>query len=381
MIGSHCVGLDVLLGLLGERGTPRRRSGSARKAASIAAARGECDLAGVHLLDPGPTPTTSRSFPTASGSCRATAGCRGSFIRPGDDRFEGRIGRRGGRVGGGRPGLLCVNRNRGSGTRVLIDGLLAGARPPGFAVEARSHNAVAAAVRQGRADWGVAIEPVAAGYGLGFLPLRAERYDFAIPEARWDRPAVAAFRGLLEFGPTSGPGSRRWGSWCDDGKESAAMNLGAVILCGGESRRMGQPKAWLPFGDERMLQRVVRLVGSAVGMGPIVVVAAPGQELPPLPDLAYRRPRPRRRSRAAPGAGRRPRGAAGRDRARLRDRHRRAVPRPAWIDCLAALIGDHDLAIPRADGYHHPLAALYRRATVLPAIEDLLGRTGSGPSS
>ena len=36
------------------------------------------------------------------------------------------------------------------------------------------------------------------------------------------------------------------------------MNLGAVVLCGGESRRMGQPKAWLPFGPERMLQRVVR---------------------------------------------------------------------------------------------------------------------------
>src|SRR5438552_9005872 len=60
------------------------------------------------------------------------------------------------------------------------------------------------------------------------------------------------------------------------------MTLGALVLCGGQSRRMGQPKAWLPFGPERMLQRVVRLVGEAVG--PIVVVAAPGQDLPPLPD-------------------------------------------------------------------------------------------------
>ncbi|MGZ6054814.1 MAG: molybdenum cofactor guanylyltransferase, partial [Isosphaeraceae bacterium] len=56
--------------------------------------------------------------------------------------------------------------------------------------------------------------------------------------------------------------------------------VGAVILCGGESRRMGQPKAWLPFGPERMLQRVVRLVSTVTG--PIVVVAAPGQELPSL---------------------------------------------------------------------------------------------------
>jgi len=49
-------------------------------------------------------------------------------------------------------------------------GLLAGRRPPGFAVEVRSHNGVAAAVSQGRADWGVAIEPVARAYGLAFLP-------------------------------------------------------------------------------------------------------------------------------------------------------------------------------------------------------------------
>lgn len=59
------------------------------------------------------------------------------------------------------------------------------------------------------------------------------------------------------------------------------MTLGAVVLCGGESRRMGRAKAWLPFGPERMLQRVVRLVREAVG--PVVVVAAPGQECPPCP--------------------------------------------------------------------------------------------------
>src|SRR5204862_3386142 len=83
------------------------------------------------------------------------------------------------------------------GTRILIAGLLAGRKPPGNAVEARSHNAVAAAVAQGRADWGLAIAPVASSYGLGFLPLRAEQFDFAIPEDRWDRPAVAAFRDAL----------------------------------------------------------------------------------------------------------------------------------------------------------------------------------------
>ena len=45
---------------------------------------------------------------------------------------------------------------------------------------------------------------------------------------------------------------------------------------------------------------------------------------------------------------------------------------PGWITRLASLIGDQDLAIPRCQGYHHPLAALYRRARVIPAIQALL---------
>src|SRR5436309_15208671 len=55
-----------------------------------------------------------------------------------------------------------------------------------------------------------------------------------------------------------------------------------IVLCGGRSSRMGYPKAMLPFGPELMLQRVVRLIGEVVR--PIVVIAAPGQELPPLPE-------------------------------------------------------------------------------------------------
>jgi putative molybdopterin biosynthesis protein len=84
---------------------------------------------------------------------------------------------------------------------VLIDQLLDGRRPPGFAHEPRSHHAVAAAVAQKRADWGVAIETVAQRSGLRFRPLQAEHYDFAIPVDRSERPAVRALRRLL--GPDS----------------------------------------------------------------------------------------------------------------------------------------------------------------------------------
>jgi putative molybdopterin biosynthesis protein len=56
---------------------------------------------------------------------------------------------------------------------------------------------VAAAIAQTRADWGVAIEPVAKLYGLGFLPLSPEHYDFLLVESRMERPAVRAFLAAL----------------------------------------------------------------------------------------------------------------------------------------------------------------------------------------
>jgi molybdenum cofactor guanylyltransferase len=148
------------------------------------------------------------------------------------------------------------------------------------------------------------------------------------------------------------------------------MSLGAIILCGGQSRRMGRSKAWLPFGGERLLQRVVRLVSTAADH--VAVVAAPGQELPPLPASVI--------LARDPVLGKGPlQGlvvglAALPDEVELAYATATDVPflHPEWIDRLAALIGENDLAIPVCDGYHHPLAALYRRRTVLPAIVTLL---------
>ena len=91
-----------------------------------------------------------------------------------------------------------VNRNQGSGTRALIDRLLAGVKPAGYAVQPRNHNAVAAAVSQGRADWGVTLDTIARKAGLGFLPVQEERYDFVVPKLRAHRPAVIAFKKLLQ---------------------------------------------------------------------------------------------------------------------------------------------------------------------------------------
>ena len=144
----------------------------------------------------------------------------------------------------------------------------------------------------------------------------------------------------------------------------------AIVLCGGESRRMGVPKAWLDFGSEKLLQRVVRLVSAVAD--PVVVVAAPGQELPSLPGAV----RAARDALEARGplqgllAGLLVLPAA----TELVYVTATDVPflNPAWITFLSQVIGGDDLAIPYVDGRHHPLAALYRVRSVRIAVEGLL---------
>lgn len=193
IIGSHCLGLDAVLEELAAEGIRARTLAVGSLGGLAAAKRGECDLAPAHLLDPG---SGTYNAPFLAPGLRLAPGWRrmqGVVFRPGDARFEGLEGQEAVRRAAADPACLLVNRNAGSGTRILLDGLLGGARPPGYANQPKSHNAVAAAVAQGRADWGVAISTVARAYGLGFLPLAEEHYDFFVPEARAGRPAVAAF--------------------------------------------------------------------------------------------------------------------------------------------------------------------------------------------
>ena len=197
VIGSHCVGLDYLLSELQRQGVTAKLLTVGSSAGLEAVRRGECDLAGIHLLDPS-TGRYNRPFVTDGMSLVEGYGRRqGIVYRRGDGRFEGRtIAEIVGAVTADA-GCRVVNRNQGSGTRILIDRLLAGSRPSGYAVQATSHNAVAAAVAQGRADWGLAIESVARANDLGFLFYQDERYDFVVPTARLYRPAVRAFVELL----------------------------------------------------------------------------------------------------------------------------------------------------------------------------------------
>src|SRR5690348_9147600 len=115
---------------------------------------------------------------------------QGIVYRPGDPRFESRSAEDAITAAISTPACQMVNRNVGSGTRILTDRLLKGVTPPGYCSQPKSHNAVAVAVAQRRADWGMAIESVARQYGLGFIAVQAENYDFIVTTARLEGPPV-----------------------------------------------------------------------------------------------------------------------------------------------------------------------------------------------
>lgn len=130
------------------------------------------------------------------------------------------------------------------------------------------------------------------------------------------------------------------------------------MLCGGKSTRMGRPKLSLPFGDETMLGRVVRIVSQVVS--PVVVVASVDQELPALP--------PETIVAQDDVESQGPLGGLAAGMAALRDRARAAYASSCDVPLLSAefvramidALGEHELAIPRDGNYHHPLAAVYR---------------------
>ncbi len=198
IIGSHCVGLDLLIGRLMRQGLRTRSLYVGSMGGLAAAKRGECDVAGIHLMDPA---TGEYNRPLLTSDLALVPGygrLQGIVHRRGDARFDGKEAGAAIEAAAAAADCAMVNRNAGSGTRIIIDRMLAGKRPRGYGVQAKSHNAVAAAVAQGRADWGVAIDTVARQYGLAFIPLQEERYDFVVPAARLERPAVRAFRALLD---------------------------------------------------------------------------------------------------------------------------------------------------------------------------------------
>lgn len=184
-IGSHDMTLDLVAQFLSNRGRRLVSSNVGSLGGLVSLRRGEAHLAGCHLLDP------------ESGEYNL------SFVRqylPDTpvqlitwvNRQQGLMVRRGNPKGIHsledlvRQDVLFVNRQRGAGTRLLLDHHLARlhitpAKINGYTQEEYTHLSVAAAIASGRADCGLGIPAAASALDLDFIPLFQERYDLVIP--------------------------------------------------------------------------------------------------------------------------------------------------------------------------------------------------------
>ena len=153
-----------------------------------------------------------------------------------------------------------------------------------------------------------------------------------------------------------------------------------IVLAGGRSTRMGRPKAALEWHGSTLIQRVVGIVGRVVD-GPVVVVKAPGQELPELPAGVVDAVDAREGRGPLQGL------AAGleavADGAEWAYVSSTDVPllHPAFVTAVLRVAEreDVDVALPVAHGFRHPLAAAYRTA-LLPDVERLIAEDRMKPA-
>ncbi len=184
-LGSHDLTLDLLAQFLSLRGSRLSSGNLGSLGGLIALQRGEAHLAGSHLLDPETgefnLPYIKRYLPDVPVVVVRMVGReQGLILASGNPKSIT------GLEDLGRSDLAYVNRQRGAGTRILLDYQLdqLGIDPTsihGYQHEEHTHLAVAAAVASGRADCGLAIHAAAAALNLDFLPLSQERYDLIIP--------------------------------------------------------------------------------------------------------------------------------------------------------------------------------------------------------
>ena len=202
-IGSHDPALDLLASELSRRSPPMRLActNAGSYGGLVALRRGEAHLAGCHLLDP------ATGVYNETDVRRVLPGRAVSLIHFAQ-REQGLIVPRGNPKALRtlrdltRPGVRFVNRQRGAGTRMLLDHLLTneGIEPSaieGYDREQYTHLAVAADVDSGMADVGLGIRAAARALGTDFIPVGMERYDLVVPNEHLSHPPVAALLAIL----------------------------------------------------------------------------------------------------------------------------------------------------------------------------------------
>jgi putative molybdopterin biosynthesis protein len=200
-IGSHDLTLDLLAQFLASRGVRLSSANAGSLGGLLALRRGEAHMAGAHLLEPA---TGEYNLPYVRQYLPQTPVIvlgfvdreQGLMVAPGNPKairsFADLV----------RPDLVFVNRQRGAGTRVLLDyhlkqgGILA-ERIRGYEREEYTHLAVAAQVASGAADCGLGIRAAALALGLDFIPVAREHYDLIIPVDQWDSPKLLSLRAVL----------------------------------------------------------------------------------------------------------------------------------------------------------------------------------------
>ena len=135
------------------------------------------------------------------------------------------------------------------------------------------------------------------------------------------------------------------------------MHVAGVVLCGGQSSRMGQSKAWLPFGTETMLQRTVRTLSQVVE--PVIVVAAPCQELPELLscEVVFD---PQEHRGPLQGLAVGLTSLRGRADAAFVSACDTPFLQADWVRFLLKQLQGFEIVVPKIEGHFHPLSAVYR---------------------
>ncbi|MGH3301383.1 MAG: molybdopterin biosynthesis protein [Streptosporangiaceae bacterium] len=202
-IGSHDLVLDLAASALrADNPLATLASSNVGSLGGLVALRdGLCHLAGSHLLDPATgeytLPYVDRVLGGASAAVvRLVHRDQGLIVAPGNPLGLAGIGDL------ARSGVRYVNRQRGAGTRVLLDYELGrlGISPEaidGYAREEPTHLAVAAAIAAGRCDAGLGIMAAARAFGLGFVPVTREPYDLVVAATAMDSPLLAPLWSLL----------------------------------------------------------------------------------------------------------------------------------------------------------------------------------------
>jgi putative molybdopterin biosynthesis protein len=201
-IGSHDLVLDLAASALrAEDPALTLASSNVGSLGGLVALRdGLCHIAGSHLLDPA---TGEYTLPyldriLGGGACvvRLVHREQGLIVAPGNPLGLASV------EDLARPGVRYINRQRGAGTRVLLDHELRqrGVSPgaiDGYSREEPTHLAVAAAVAAGRGDAGLGILAAARAFGLGFVPVTREPYDLVVAAEAMDSPLLAPLWALL----------------------------------------------------------------------------------------------------------------------------------------------------------------------------------------